>query len=889
MIQDSMKIEYLYLENFIYLESGLKRSSVTLDLSKSPHSINVFIGKIGSGKTFILGHLQPFATVGSLDIRNQDDPITEGKDGLKIIRYIINDSTYEIRHEYIWVERTSSHTTKSYVCKDGEELNPTGNVTSFKYVIQTEFGLEQSYLRLIRLGPNVTGLLELSATERKTYVASMLDAANTILALNKKLREELRNYNAKISVLSNKLAQLGMSKETDYENRLSDINIEISDIERKIKDRETKITSHEAEIALVAPNGYMSYMSEMESLIEEYDKLREERGALETLLLSLSGSETVTDLAKKIGALEADIDNTIKVSMNAEDDYQKYRDLVNQIDSKIAIIQNDTHLRVLRDTYDDLKAQLENDWLKIEHFDCNYNASFIRNLIGEIHDIDMLIADVNQYDSDMIRKVYSSDATIVSWAKQKGEMLTGRKINLGKMLNNLTYSASYTPMGVMYTPPLCPSENCPYKRSHPYTLSDGKSKKEINRELEELRNEIDRVDKELYVYAEYPSVYAKVSALKAKFKSVASVLKNIGCLVTDNLLLIMTRIDMQRWYNYDKIIDVQELCAIKESYYESLERLHQMELELKSYDSDGIDILEAKKMEYEKLRDSAFDIIEESNSVVNESKRKLEEAYSLYQMMLEKATKEQELVELNRQLDILSKDLKERAKIADKIAPYAMVNTTLREEIRKLTLEREGLYLEKNNLSTKLSDIRFTKQEIEEDLLEQRYLTAMVNATSSKEGIPLELINDFVLGCKDIVNELTFDIFEDDICLEEFQIDEKEFYVPYSINGKYIQDVTKASQGQRSLFSIAIAFAFSENLMIPYNIPLLDEVDAPLHKNEHAKFLTMILKHMQRRGSVQSFLITHNSALENIPVNFIATTPEDINLNNGSTLIKLYE
>ena len=104
-----------------------------------------------------------------------------------------------------------------------------------------------------------------------------------------------------------------------------------------------------------------------------------------------------------------------------------------------------------------------------------------------------------------------------------------------------------------------------------------------------------------------------------------------------------------------------------------------------------------------------------------------------------------------------------------------------------------------------------------------------------------------------------------------------------------IKDVTKASQGQRSLFSIAIAFAFSENLDIKYNIPLLDEVDAPLHKNEHMKFLSMVLKHMRRRNSEQLFLITHNSALENIPVNYICTTPEDINLSNGSTIINLYE
>ena len=76
---------------------------------------------------------------------------------------------------------------------------------------------------------------------------------------------------------------------------------------------------------------------------------------------------------------------------------------------------------------------------------------------------------------------------------------------------------------------------------------------------------------------------------------------------------------------------------------------------------------------------------------------------------------------------------------------------------------------------------------------------------------------------------------------------------------------------------------------LPYNIALLDEVDGPLHKTEHMKFLTMVVKLMKKIGSSQIFLTTHNTALERFPVNYIATTEEDLNLDNGSSLIKLYE
>ena len=67
------------------------KESITLNLRNSTELINVFIGKIGSGKTYILSHLQPFSTVGTLDIRNTDDPIIEGRDGLKRIVYLKDD------------------------------------------------------------------------------------------------------------------------------------------------------------------------------------------------------------------------------------------------------------------------------------------------------------------------------------------------------------------------------------------------------------------------------------------------------------------------------------------------------------------------------------------------------------------------------------------------------------------------------------------------------------------------------------------------------------------------------------------------------------------------------------------------------------------------------
>lgn len=884
-----MKINYLYLENFVCVLAGLKKNTVTLDLRNNDLPINVFIGGIGSGKTFVMSHLQPFATLGSLDVRNQDDQIIEGHDGLKIIEYEKDGSTYEIRHEYIWSEKGKTHSTKSYIEKDGEELNPTGNVSSFKYMIKVEFGIEQSHLRLLRLGDNVTSLIGLSATERKTYVASMLEQAEFILALNKKFREDLRNINAQVNVLTNKLTQIGLNNEDQYKAEIEDRREDLEAIDTLIKEKEAKITKHLAEIALIAPNGYVEYMKELKTLIDQYDSKRSERDELNKELMSLTGDKTVSDIAKEIGANESLIQSNEERILSSTIDYDKYNLALAQVESKIATLLSDDHIRVVKAAYESLKIQLEDEWERIKDFKCGYTSTFIKGLINDLHAVDVLINDISQYDSEVVRKIYLSDASIVSWARNKGEILTGRKINLGKKLNNLSYSASYTPVGVMYTPPHCPTPNCPFKKTHPFTLADGRSTKEINVEVEEIREEIDRVDKELYLLAEYPTIYTKIESLRGNFKEMIPILRKLGCLLTDSVLHILTRIDKQRWYSYDMLVEVEEKCILKESYYESLEKLRLMKMELDSYEANNLDQLQAKKSEYEEIIAREVANISQLNETNKELSSRTKDLYELYDAMLNKASKEQRLQELNHELDLMSQDLRTRAKNADLIAPYEMVNENLRGEIRSLTVEREGIVSRINRLTSIINDLEFTRNQMESILVDQKYMTLLVDATSSKEGIPLEMINHFLGGCKDLVNDLVFDIFEEDISLEDFNITDKEFLIPYSVNGKYIEDVTKASQGQKSLFNIAIAFSFILMVQLPYNIALLDEVDGPLHKTEHMKFLTMVVKLMKKIGSNQIFLTTHNTALERFPVNYIATTEEDLNLDNGSNLIKLYE
>ena len=93
-----MKILYLKLKNFVNIISGMKKSEIEIDFSKSKNKLIVLSGKNGSGKTSILSELHPFASCGNMDVRSDVCLIKEGCDGYKEMLLNLEDvpSTFDL-------------------------------------------------------------------------------------------------------------------------------------------------------------------------------------------------------------------------------------------------------------------------------------------------------------------------------------------------------------------------------------------------------------------------------------------------------------------------------------------------------------------------------------------------------------------------------------------------------------------------------------------------------------------------------------------------------------------------------------------------------------------------------------------------------------------------
>ena len=66
-------------------------------------------------------------------------------------------------------------------------------VSSFKEWVKMELGIEMDYLKLIRIGSNVSSMINMTETERKTFLNKLLEEADIYLKYFKKVNDEVSN------------------------------------------------------------------------------------------------------------------------------------------------------------------------------------------------------------------------------------------------------------------------------------------------------------------------------------------------------------------------------------------------------------------------------------------------------------------------------------------------------------------------------------------------------------------------------------------------------------------------------------------------------------------------------------------------------------------------
>ena len=886
-----MRIIYLKLVNYASIYTAMRRKKIEIDLSKSKNRIVLLIGDNGTGKTSIMSALQPFAYPGNVDIRNTEDLILPKVDGYKEI-HILNDSIlYIIKHHYIY-NKTSGRTIKSFITKDDIELNQNGNVKSFLEIVLMELGLEIDYLKLLRLGSNVFNFIDMKATERKNFTSDLMSDIDIYSQFYKKVNEDTRILKTILRSVVEKINKLKILDENDLLTENVLLSNELASIKQEKDSINNLLWSRKGSIDTLIPEGvevFINNLDNKEQLIKEVQSvLHINLNKIKKINVCIIGNvgTTMNDILYKININE----NTINTNANMIDFYFKQLDnYFNQKEEKensLKYISSELEYSKLSTMYLELSKTKEKYDKLYKNYISKCTKDDMLTALRVMQEIDDCILNIHTFNHDAVTKVINHilhKENIDSIVKENVTSIDNKISNLNIKLMQLTsIGVNRDKVFILLQPPECKIENCSYINFYKNNndASNDNSETKIRKELNTLEtkrefflslNDIQRnIDYILLLIKSNSTLIRKMPEDFFNITNIMSSIKNCIPFYDENKITTYVRA-LEELEEYERIkstiVDIKKELTFIEKNSTSLISVKQ---ELKVLDiniyklQEDIRLLKINNLKLTTRNDKLNEVLKELttyNNLLNDINDKSKELNSIQQLLS---------IERNKELQI-----------------NEFMIFKQKHEKKIILLEQKIVKLEDKISDNKFKLREFKSLNIERSILTEQFdeLNIIREALSSNKGIPLLFIQLYLKNTKMIVNNLLEFIFKGELEIDDFEINDREFKIPYIKNGIRVSDIVFTSQGERSFVSLAISFALITQSIDKYNILLLDEIDSTLSQTNRPLFLNILEQQLDSIHSEQAFLITHNNMFDSYPVDLIITSSVELDNYRNMNII----
>ena len=850
-----MKIEKIILRNFAAVKNAMSANEILIDFSKSINKICLLIGPNGSGKTTILSLLNPFADLGNLDVRNGNNLILKNKDGYKEIHIRKDEDYYIIKHFYTH-HKDKNHSVKSYIEKNGNELNINGNVTSFKEYVREELHIEPDYLKLIRLGDNVTSLIDMTSTERKNYMSKIMDDIGIYLDYYKSVNNKLRQLNEMISHTIDKINKLDVIDKKDLEKEIKSLRKEINEHENLFMDKNKDIAVYESTI----------------SSIEDYQNLHEKL------------SNITKRYKKMLGILEKkkNLDNT---------DIDYYNSCIREYEKTIAVSENEIainkkmiekNLEQLNSYQEQLrsyKIQLQKEEETTEEIDrINTNLIDLRKKINEFEkNLDGFIPSFSKEEFESFVIFLKNTQQILGRTYEFGKSPVSKVVELMKEKKNVTnYINSHLleldddidQKGSLFLTKIATQYLFNGNKPTVIACKEECDAKKIFNQLQALISNGTITDKKENpsFYHDMNYAYQNLITVLPNFKDYEGIISSLPEDIKKDFTLDKMYENISNLkiiYNEKGINQILSLITEYDSYLKTKDRYEETKSSMKmisnlsNFDNTKQKISDIEDF-IEDTRNSIYDLKkrnEELIELLSETKYSLEVALDTKEAIEEFDTVREEYEKTTKDYNLY---METKEKMDNSRLESIRLKTTIDSLNEKLSNKENTLYMYES-LTKDLSKFNEYYDE----------MTFVKEATSSKKGIPLYIIRKYLNNTEAITNELLDIAYDGKIYIDNFNITPTEFGIPFYNKGVRLDDVKYASQGEISFLSMALSFALSTQTLKKYNIMLLDEVDGALDIRNREKFIEILENQIERIHAEQTFLITHNTMFSSYPVDII--------------------
>lgn len=864
-----MRYVYARFKGYIGFYNGMGLEEVIIDFSKCRNRICIISGKNGSGKSTLLNALHPLPDNSSMYIPNANVE--------KELHLIDGDTLYQLLIVSACTGAGNRSTTKAYFKKNGLELNPNGNISSYKDIVFSEFELDPNYLALSKLSMDDKGLVSKKPAERKRFLANTLNSLEVYNSMNKTFTKKSNIFKSYINNVSNKMKSIGDEESLhaslfNIENRYNSL------IERKSR-LEKDITESETFIRVADPDG---------SIQEKYAVLYQNINEYNATIKELESQKSSCGFAQ--------IENVDEEISKAKDTISRLELYVDSKQSKINDIldkrEEDLHvLDIKKQKLDNLMSEFEIDNLrnavqtlrnriksqerifqesKITNFDVSRDEYInifstmkrIKSMIITFRDrhIEVIKQSVAIIRNDDRNSLVQDINTLDVKLKQIDLDIEDATQNILINKNNLSVMEvlSKRPKG-------CKIDTCPLienainiQKTNPQEAIDF---------FENLKTELTdskaKMEKTLYNVQEILSAVDELRNIMNTISySVSAIRKvDISYILLD-LDEFLSRIENNNQFNeIEDSNDYIERAEEIESYRSDRELLIKLEADLK--------------------------IAEDKQSTVDEMSKEILSIESELQTALELSEKYTKEIAFNRSLiednkNILN-DLVRYKEIADKLSDVVRTKESALQEYRtiKTNLENIKTYIDRINYSNselmtirdelgpleekkkmiEYSLISLQECKIEFEMYNEKYtLVSKLKSYSNptEECIQTIFINMYMTETLSLANKLLSLLFCGQYRLLDYVINGDEFRLPFIGTGIEVDDVSNGSGSQVAMMGMIINFVLLFQGSTRYNIAGCDELDETLDTYNRVQYNEVVYSITEALRIEQTFLISHS-------------------------------
>lgn len=784
------------------IEVETKNHKVIGDIHLNTNSeIISFLGRNGSGKSFLLFILHPF---GSSDRYSSSYPILPNVTGYK--RIVFQDRygiIYETIHEYTPKPKSDKHSCKSYlnIIENGvkRELNQNGHVPLYEELVDKYLHFTSAVSDICYITSKLDGLTSATPKRRKEIIEST-NYSNILKIMQNNAQEQLRDHKSMLKVLSDRRLELvGNESKKEIEENIFNIKQSI------------KLANDKLEI-------YNKNFMALQVELKEKEKLSISKKELTTItslvnILSETGMETYSKL----------IDTLNKGRQQNAIDAEKIKSvetLLNEYNDKLNIIKNKEFIEL---KMTEIKTALESTERKLTPL---FNTKDINDIIDKVKAFKSIIVYYDNVKNNL--DIELGGQSISSYIKSIRDNLQNAITFVNKyelILEESDESFLNTSIDIQNNCNTCPLYNKFVK--HAKYIEDNRSKYEASKEDINTYNNILNDIEALYTESNKSILLDLYNILSENGRNKCGIGKSF-----------------------------EEIYNINKQYYEISEyilgtAMHQKEL------SESLKLKEVEYSTYE----SSYNKQEIEAEILNNKKLKeeyqnrIQNTYSTIIIQLERY----ENLDIPDEYKI--KTLDNLKDLINVFTNKVQIIEDLTNRINTLSSDKIHLELEITNNSKNLVIMEHRLESLNhtvESILKYSSDTEIYKRTKEilTKDIPILMLQNNLEFMKNTTNK----IFEDnniDIVID-MTSNGTEISIPVYINGDLVPDIRHVSQGENCLISLLLNACMCH--LIGYHIVYLDEIDANLDIINKEKFNNIVYSILNHLNIDQIFCISHNIA-----------------------------